>query len=384
MKRPSYILPLIIFSQFAGTSLWFAGNAVIDDLARDRQIVDVSIAAITNAVQFGFILGTLVFAVLAISDRFPGRWVFFSCALAGAASNASILFNFMGIEPLVLLRFLTGFFLAGIYPVGMKIASGWYEKGLGRALGYLVAALVIGTAFPHLLWGVGIRLSWQIVIIATSLLAIAGGASILLFVPDGPGRAVYSRFEPGKFLRIFENPVFRSSAFGYFGHMWELYAFWAFLPIWLGHYNAQSSVEVNVSLWTFAIIAIGAFGCIFGGLISESKGSRYVAGFYLRTSTICCMISPLFFLGNTYILGVFLSIWGMAVIGDSPQLSAMNAANAPRHYVGSALTIVNSLGFGITIFSIALVSWLLPYINVQYLFLVLAPGPLFGLWFLRR
>jgi MFS family permease len=380
LSRPGYILPVIIFSQFTGTSLWFAGNAVVADLQHDWGLSEQSLGYITSAVQLGFISGTLVFAFLAIADRYSPRWVFFWCSIAGAIANISVLVAPEGLTELLILRFVTGFFLAGIYPVGMKIAAAWYEKGLGRALGYLVGALVLGTAFPHLLRGSGVELPWQYVIVGVSGLALVGGLMMLLLVADGPFLPKGSPFNPRVIAIIFRSRSFRASAFGYFGHMWELYTFWAFIPLWLMAYADNSNTVLNISLWSFLIIAVGFVGCAGGGLLSEKSGSAKVAAIQLMVSGICCLLSPLFFDANMILLIIFLMVWGITVIGDSPQFSALNAINAPREYVGSALTIVNAIGFLITVFSIQLASSVLFTLGPQYLFWLLIPGPLFGLW----
>lgn len=380
LARPAHILPVIIFSQFTGTSLWFAANAILPDLQQAWGLGEHSTGYITSAVQLGFIIGTLVFAFLALADRYSPRKVFFVCSLAGAIANLAVLAAPAGMPALLLLRFATGFFLAGIYPVGMKIAASWYEQGLGRALGYLVGALVLGTAFPHLLRGTGTELPWQQVIVGVSLLAAGGGLLMWWLVPDGPHLPKGSPFNPRVFGLIFASPKFRASAFGYFGHMWELYALWAFIPIWLFAYNQHTDISLNISLWSFAIIAAGFVGCAWGGIVSAKFGSARVAGLQLLISGLCCLLSPLWFDLNPVAMLLFLLVWGISVVGDSPQFSALNSANAPREYVGSALTIVNSIGFLITIFSIQLISYLLPVIGPQAIFLLLLPGPVFGLW----
>ena len=383
MSRPSHILPVIIFSQFTGTSLWFAGNAVVLDLQRDWGLAEHSLGYITAAVQLGFIVGTLVFAFLAIADRFSPRWVFFACSMAGALANIALLAAPEGLSGLLLLRFVTGFFLAGIYPVGMKIAAGWFEKGLGRALGYLVGALVLGTAFPHLIRSSGAELPWQQVMTGVSVLASIGGITMLLLVPDGPYLAKASAFNPRVLAIIFRSKSFRASAFGYFGHMWELYTLWAFIPIWLLAYSEMHGITFNIPLWSFLVIGIGFFGCAIGGVISTKIGSAKVAASQLTVSGICCLLSPLFFNAELSLFIVFLFIWGITVIGDSPQFSTLNAENAPREYVGSALTIANSIGFLITVFSIQLVNSLLPVIGPEYIFWLLIPGPVVGLWMMK-
>src|SRR5262245_56275472 len=268
MQPPRRILPVIIGSQFAGTSLWFAGNAILPDLQREWGLPPEALGYTTSAVQLGFIAGTLAFAFFAVSDRVSPRIVFFGCSLAGAAANLGVYALAGGVWSLAVFRFLTGFFLAGIYPVGMKIASGWYRADLGNALGFLVGALVLGTAFPHLLKGLGGALPWETVVVAVSGVAALGGVLMLLFVPDGPYLAKAATFDPGALAVIFRSPRFRASAFGYFGHMWELYAFWAFVPFAIAaHVAASGGRELNVSLWSFAVIAIGFVGCAGGGLV---------------------------------------------------------------------------------------------------------------------
>jgi MFS family permease len=383
MARPAHILPVILFAQLAGTSLWFAGNAVILDLQRDWGLAPQSLAYVTSAVQLGFVCGTLLFAVLMISDRFSPRLVFFCCALAGGVANFALLVAPRELTALLLLRFVTGFFLAGIYPVGMKIAAGWYRRGLGRALGYLVGALVLGTAFPHLIRSSGADLPWQQVIVGVSLFASIGGAAMFLTVPDGPYIGKGSSFNPHALGLIFASPRFRASAFGYFGHMWELYTLWAFIPLLLLAYAERHDLTLNLYWWTFLVIAVGFLGCAVGGVLSSRVGSARVAASQLAVSGCCCLLSPLMLATPPLLFFGFLLLWGITVIGDSPQFSALNAEYAPREYVGSALTIVNSIGFLITIVSIQLASWMLTIVEIQYLFWLLLPGPIIGLWMLR-
>ncbi|WP_224995382.1 MFS transporter [Cesiribacter sp. SM1] len=383
-SNPSSILPVIVISQVAGTSLWFAGNAVMASLQAELQLPLSALGHITSAVQIGFIIGTLAFAILTIADRFSPSKVFFGCALLGAAANLGVLLA-EGFISLLLLRLLTGFFLAGIYPVGMKIAADWHEKGLGKALGYLVGALVLGTASPHLLKALGESLPWQGIFVATSGFALLGGMLMLLFVPDGPYRRRSQGFDPKSLLRVFSNRSFRAAAFGYFGHMWELYTFWAFVPLLLMAYEQQQeNLLPGISLLSFAIIAIGALACIWGGYLSQTIGSGRVAFRALLVSLCCCLLSPLLFYAPPPLFLVFLLLWGMAVVADSPQFSALVAQNAPKEATGTALTIVNCLGFSITIFSIQLMNLLSTWIAAEYRFMLLAIGPLLGLFALKR
>ncbi|HSD54417.1 MAG TPA: MFS transporter [Burkholderiales bacterium] len=379
-SRPPWILPVIVASQFAGTSLWFAGNAVLGDLQAAWGLAPGALGHATSAVQLGFIAGTLAFAFFAVSDLVSPRIVFFACSLLGALFNLGVYALGEGLWTLLAFRFLTGFFIAGIYPVGMKIASGWYRHDLGNALGFLVGALVLGTAFPHLLKDLGQTLPWGAVLVAVSAIAALGGLAMLAFVPDGPFLAKGAKFDPRALAVIFRSRPFRASCFGYFGHMWELYAFWAFVPVAVAsHVAMRSDPGLNVPFWSFAIIAAGFAGCAAGGMVSLRAGSARVAFAQLAASGACCVLSPLVFRAPTPLFLTFMVFWGIVVVGDSPQFSALNARYAPRELVGSALTIGNCIGFSITIASIQLLNALAPAVSPAWLFVALAPGPVLGL-----
>jgi MFS family permease len=379
-QRPPWILPVIIFSQFAGTSLWFAGNAVMGDLQLEWGLWSpASLGYITSSVQLGFISGTLFFAFFLISDRFSPRLVFFISSILGAAANLGIFFFSDGLSSLLIFRFITGFFLAGIYPVGMKIAAGWYKHGLGAALGYLVGALVLGTAFPHLLKSFEHSYEWGSVLISVSIISVIGGIFMLIFVPNGPYLSKGTKFNPRAIQIIFKSKALRQAAFGYFGHMWELYTVWTFIPLLLAYYAKEHIDAINIPLWSFWIIAAGGVGCALGGVISKRTGSKPVAFYQLLASGICCLLSPLIFAAPLELFLIFFLFWGVVVAGDSPQFSALVAMSAPKEYVGSALTIVTSVGFLITVFSIQFVSSLVGIIDAKYLMLFLIPGPVFGL-----
>ncbi|MEO7924492.1 MAG: MFS transporter [Chitinophagaceae bacterium] len=385
MDRPKYILPLIVFSQFAGTSLWFAGNAILPDIQQQIQLDNTAPGNITAAIQLGFIAGTLLFALLSVADRFSPSRVFFISSLLAAGANAAIIWLVKDVFSLMAFRFVTGFFLAGIYPVGMKIAADWYEKGLGKTLGYLVGALVLGTAFPHLLKASAWHFSWQKIILFTSLFAVAGGLLVLLFIKDGPYRKPGQGFHPKNIGHIFRSKDFRSAAFGYFGHMWELYAFWAFVPFALTLNNSYTGQTINIPLWSFIIIASGTASCIAGGYLSQKIGSARVAFYSLLVSGTCCGLSFLFLKTSPLVFLPFLLTWGIAVVADSPQFSALVAQTAPQQYKGSALTMVTCIGFAITIGSIQLLNYFFAHFpDNKNIFLLLAPGPLFGLLFLYR
>jgi len=378
-KKPFWILPILVLSQFAGTSLWFSGNAIISDLQLHWNLDPASIGYVTSSVQFGFISGTLCFAFFAISDVFSPRKVFFVCSLLGALANLNIYLLADGLTSLLLFRFLTGFFLAGIYPVGMKIASGWYKEGLGQAMGFLVGALVLGTAFPHLLKGLGETLHWNSVIISVSFICVIGGLLMFLLVPDGPYLFKGTKFNYKAIYLIFQSKDLRAASFGYFGHMWELYTLWAFIPILLATYSKIYSIEINIPLWSFIFIASGALGCFLGGIISKRTGSAPVAFYQLVVSGICCLFSAIIYEAPVFLFFAILIIWGITIAGDSPQFSTLTAQTAPKEYVGSALTIVTSIGFLITIFSIEFINYIINYINPKFVFMLLTPGPVIGL-----
>lgn len=338
---------------------------------------------LTSAVQFGFITGTLIFAFLTITDRFSPSRIFFFCAIIGAGFNFGILAEQNNFASLLILRFLTGFSLAGIYPVGMKIASDYFKKGLGRSLGFLVGALVLGTAFPHLLQVLTGEqsLEWRFVIMTTSILAATGGSLILLLVPDGPMRTQRTNADFRIAAVIFKESKFRSAAFGYFGHMWELYAFWTFIPFILNFYKLHHpETEFSIALISFLVIASGSLSCISGGYLSETIGTKKVAAIALTLSGVCCLLSPLMMTLNMILFIIFLIFWGMVVVADSPLFSTLVARNAPEISRGTALTIVNSIGFAITILSIQLINYLSVQLDAQFLFMVLALGPLLGLY----
>jgi len=210
-QKPPWILPIIIISQFAGTSLWFAGNAIIGDLQTQWGLPASSLGYVTSSVQLGFISGTLFFAFFLISDRFSPRLVFFISSVLGAAANIGIIFFSDGLPSLLIFRFVTGVFLAGIYPVGMKIAAGWYKHGLGAALGYLVGALVLGTAFPHLLKSLEYSFNWESVVLSVSVISIVGGILMLIFVPNGPFLSKGTKFNPRAIYIMFKSKSLRQA-----------------------------------------------------------------------------------------------------------------------------------------------------------------------------
>jgi DHA1 family inner membrane transport protein len=385
---PRRILPVIVLSQFAGTSLWFAANAVLPDLQRAWTLPDTALATLTSAVQLGFVAGTLVFALLMLADRFRPTRVFLACSLLAAAFNAAAVLLQGQFALLVALRFAVGFLLAGIYPVGMKIASSWYREGLGAALGVLIGALVLGTALPHglralageealLALAVGAWAPWQTVLLAVSVFAALGGLATGLLVPSQAGHGAPIRLRA--LASIVTEPRLRASVFGYFGHMWELYSLYVLLPL----IAATRYAGTGISAAAFWAIAAGAVGCAGGGLLAARFGSARIAQWQLATSGACCLAAPwMLGAGEPLFLG-WLLLWGATVAGDSPQFSALTARNAPPDAVGSVLTVTNCAGFAISVVSIELfvraaAAWPLAQVLPW-----LAVGPVLGLWALR-
>ncbi|MEM1259899.1 MAG: MFS transporter [Bacteroidota bacterium] len=379
----SHILPIIVLAQFCCTSLWFASNGIMQDLVLNFELGSEALGNLTSAVQFGFISGTLLFAILTITDRFSPSRVFFVCAFLGALCNAGLLWGGNTMVSLFAFRYFTGFFLAGIYPVGMKIAADYFDKGLGTSLGYLVGALVLGTSFPHLLKTFDQALSWKYVVVVTSVLAILGGSLLWFLVPNGPFRKRSQKLQLNAFFNVFKITAFRTATFGYFGHMWELYTFWAFTPSLLGSFSKTHSTTMNIPLWSFIIIGIGGLACVMGGYTSKNYGIKKTARTALLLSGCCCLLLPLVFLaGNPTLFLVFLVFWGMVVIADSPLFSTLVAQNAIPEFKGTALTIVNCIGFAITIVSIQILSHLTQFSSSIWVYCLLFLGPLFGLYHL--
>lgn len=387
---PRRILPVIVLSQFAGTSLWFAVNAVLPDLQLQWGLPATAVATVTSAVQLGFVAGTLVFALLMLADRFAPTRVFLACSLLGAACNAAIAFLDGQFAWLVALRFAVGFLLAGIYPVGMKIAASWYRQGLGAALGILIAALVVGTALPYGLralagdgaWAAqaGAIAPWRLVVLAVSVLAAAGGFATAWLVPPAPAAGGAARITPRALAVLWTDRRLRASVFGYFGHMGELYAVYVLLPLVVA---TRVTSAASASALCFWAIAAGALGCAGGGLLARRWGSARVAQVQLAASGCCCLAAPWLLQAPLPWFIAWLLLWGVTVAGDSPQFSTLTARNAPPAVVGSVLTFSNCNGFAISVLSIELfvraaAAWPLASVLPW-----LAVGPALGLWMMR-
>jgi len=377
-------LALIVFAQFCGTSLWFSVNGVGLSLSRDLGLSEADLGRLTLTVQGGFIIGTLFIATTGLADRFRASRIFAVSCLFGALINACFIAVAESTWASLVLRFMTGLCLAGIYPLGMKLAIGWTPKHTGAALAWLVGMLTLGTALPHLLRGSTPGMPWAWPLLGASVLSLLGGA-LILTLGDGPHLpAPAGRMRLLDGLAALREPRFRAVAGGYFGHCWELYACWMLTPFLVAREVERLAAPPELVPWlSFGVIATGLVGCVGGGLMSRRLGSLRVARRALMTSGLICFAYPLLAWVPAEILLLLLGVWGLTVIADSPQFSALAAATAPRERVGSTLAVMNAVGFALTIPAIWLTTGLW---SAEGLWVVwwLLPGPILGLWATRR
>ncbi|WP_016856304.1 MFS transporter [Halomonas smyrnensis] len=376
-------LAVIVLAQLCGTSLWFSVNGVGLSLARDLGFTEADLGGLTLAVQAGFILGTLAIAASGLADRFRASRLFAVSCLLGAVINAGFVLAAEHATAGLLLRFATGLCLAGIYPLGMKLVIGWTPTHKGAALAWLVGMLTLGTALPHLLRGSTPGLPWAWPLLGASLLALAGGAAIYRLGdgPHLPPPAGPTRLREG--LAGLRAPRFRAVAGGYFGHCWELYALWMLTPFLVARELERLAAPMDLVPWlAFGVIALGLVGCVGGGELSRRLGSLWVARWALAVSGLTCLAYPLLAWAPPGLLLALLAVWGLTVIADSPQFSALAAATAPHARVGSTLSVMNAVGFALTLPAISLTSSLWAAQGPWVLWWLL-PGPALGLWALR-
>jgi MFS family permease len=341
-------------------STWFSASAVLAQLRSEWRLGSGEAALLTIAVQLGFVTGALVSALTNLPDRVDPRRVFFASCLGAAAANALVAAS-DGPAVALPLRFLTGFFVAGIYPPSLKIMASHFQRGRGVALGLMIGGLTLGSATPHLVNGLG-GLDWRVVIAVTSALTVVGGAIVLRFVPDGPYPFPRGSFEPRYMFRAFRDPAVRLANFGYFGHMWELYAMWS----WFGVFFAES------------LRVAGVIECYAGGVLGDRWGRTRTTALAMAVSGSCAALAGVAF-GRAPALVLALGVvWGIAVVADSAQFSTMVTELADQAYVGTALTVQLAIGFLLTVATI----WIIPFardaFGWQWAFLLLAPGPALG------
>lgn len=378
-NRGVLTLAALVLAQFLGTSLWFAGNAAAPELERLLGQSGL-VPTITSAVQLGFIVGTFFYALFQLADRYSPSQVFLWSSLAAGAVNVALLLIPLQLEWILGSRFLTGFFLGGIYPVGMKIATDYTKGGLGVALGFLVGALVLGTAFPFLIQGLELDVSYRVLILVPAGLACLGGLLVGLGIPDGPYRKPNPALNFSLIPQLARNKALQGAAGGYFGHMWELYTFWAFLPLLLGFLTQNTLSPATQSLWTFVLIGIGGISCSVGGLISQKVGSGTVAMASLIGSGACGLILWVFPEFAFWVPIPFLFVWGLLLSPDSPQFSTLVAQSVAPEHRGTALTLVNGLGFGLTIVSIQFTQHLAGFLSPNQFIGLLCIGPVVGVF----
>ncbi|MFC2996422.1 MFS transporter [Acinetobacter sichuanensis] len=378
-----HAIAIITFAQLFGTSLWFSANSAVLDLIREWHISVSDIGWLTNSVQAGFIIGTFSIAFTGIADRFKASSIFAISALVGAFFNLCFAWFANGLIEGMIYRFFVGICMAGIYPIGMKLVVQWAPDKAGQVLAKLVAMLTLGTSLPYALNGLSADLPWQFVITFSSFLALT--AALLVFKLGDKQQSSVSKTPVNQkskesAFEVFKNPSFRAAAFGYFGHMWELYAFWTIIPLFIAKSGIPEKLGFNnLALLTFFVMAWGAIGCLFGGYLSKRIGSAKTAIGALFISGFSCLV---FVLGwrvlPEWLLLIVLTVWGTSVIADSPQFSALSAEACPPEKLGAALSIQNSFGFAITIVSIGITTYMFDLIGLDSAW-VLIIGPILGI-----
>lgn len=373
---------LLVIAETTGMGLWFVTASVLDAMSLEGSLSSTREALLSSAVQIGFVAGALLSAVLGISDRYDPRKVFAVCSLLAAAANATLMLVTIGGGLAITLRFLTGALLAGVYPVGLKIAVGWGTSDRGFLVGLLVGALTLGSATPYLLAFFS-GADWRSTVAISSALAAIGGM-LVLFTTLGPHHQRANQFSL-KHLRVaFASKPIRLALIGYLGHMWELYAMWSWLAAALivsfgVSMNTLDATEL-AKLATFISIALGGIACVVGGLIADRIGKAKFCIVALSIGAIAAVCSAISLEGPPAITVAFVIIWGIAVIPDSAQFSALVADYSPPESAGSIMTLQTAVGFLLTFFTVQSVPVIVAATSWQVLFLLLALGPVIAIW----
>ena len=377
-------LTLVAIAELLAMGLWFGVSAVAPEIAREWQLSASMTAWLTLAVQLGFVGGTLLSATLNLPDIISARRLFALCALLGALTNLLLATVVESVSVAIVLRLLTGVFLAGVYPPGMKIIATWFKTGRGFALGVLIGALTLGKASPYLINAFGAD-SWRVKVGILSVLAAISSVIVVRFVHDGPYALPNQPFDLMQITKVFQNRGVRLANFGYFGHMWELYAMWTWAPVMIRASVAASGDSPKFAeAASFAVIGAGAIGCVIAGLVADRIGRAVVASTAMAISGACCLVIGLLYGKAPLALLVIAVIWGATVVADSAQFSACVTEYGDPRYLGTALTLQTCIGFLITTVSIRMMPLLVARVGWEWAFAFLAPGPLLGIVAMSR